>query len=85
MPLPVVPPIAVGYLARPLGAIIFGHVGDAHGRRLTLLVSILLITLPTLLIGCLPTYAMIGLAAPILMALLRFIQGLAVGGEVSRC
>lgn len=75
---------AVGYLARPLGAVIFGHVGDSHGRRLTLLISVLLITLPTLLIGCLPTYAHIGLAAPILMALLRFVQGVAVGGEVRR-
>jgi MFS family permease len=74
---------AVGYLARPLGAVIFGHVGDTHGRRLTLLISVLMITLPTLLIGCLPTYAHIGLAAPILMAFLRFVQGVAVGGEVS--
>lgn len=58
--------------------------GDSYGRRITLLISVLLITLPTLLIGCLPTYKMIGLAAPVLMALLRFIQGIAVGGEVSR-
>jgi hypothetical protein len=56
--------------------------GDTYGRRLTLLISVLLITLPTLLIGCLPTYAQIGLAAPILMAFLRFVQGIAVGGEV---
>lgn len=56
--------------------------GDTRGRRLTLLISVLLITLPTLLIGCLPTYAHIGLAAPILMAILRFVQGIAVGGEV---
>lgn len=56
--------------------------GDAFGRRLTLLISVLMITVPTLLIGCLPTYAMVGLAAPILMAVLRFVQGIAVGGEV---
>jgi MFS family permease len=48
------------------------------------MISILLITLPTLLMGCLPTYAHIGLAAPALMAILRFVQGIAVGGEVSR-
>lgn len=56
--------------------------GDAHGRRMTLMISILLITLPTLLMGCLPTYAHVGLAAPVLMAVLRFVQGIAVGGEV---
>lgn len=56
--------------------------GDRYGRRLNLVISVLLITLPTLLVGCLPTYAQIGVAAPALMATLRMIQGIALGGEV---
>eukprot|EP00775_Hariotina_reticulata_P012843 gene12843-12970_t len=59
----------------------FGHVGDVYGRRITMLLSILTMTIPTVLIGCLPTYHQAGIAAPILLAIMRFIQGLAVGGE----
>jgi MFS family permease len=58
-----------------------GHIGDHIGRRVSLLLSILLMALPTILVGCLPSYQTIGIAAPILMALLRVVQGLAVGGE----
>lgn len=72
---------AVGFIARPLGAIVFGHIGDSLGRRVTLLISILAITLPTTIIGALPTYAQAGIIAPVLLAILRFVQGVAVGGE----
>lgn len=72
---------AVGFISRPLGAVIFGHIGDSLGRRVTLLISILAITLPTTIIGALPTYAQAGIVAPVLLAVLRFIQGVAVGGE----
>lgn len=64
-----------------MGAVLFGHIGDSLGRRVTLLISILAITLPTTIIGALPTYAQAGIAAPVLLAVLRFIQGVAVGGE----
>ncbi|KAF8067131.1 proP [Scenedesmus sp. PABB004] len=72
---------AAGFVARPVGALVFGHVGDAFGRRISLLLSILCVSVPTVLIGCLPGYATIGMAAPALMGLFRFVQGLAVGGE----
>jgi len=72
---------AVGYLARPLGAIVIGHIGDRHGRPLALTVSIAGMIVPTLGMGLLPGYASIGVAAPILLTVLRLIQGLAVGGE----
>eukprot|EP00878_Enallax_costatus_P018375 GHUV01019343.1.p1 GENE.GHUV01019343.1~~GHUV01019343.1.p1 ORF type:complete len:409 (+),score=85.82 GHUV01019343.1:278-1504(+) len=72
---------AVGFLARPAGALLFGHLGDTRGRGTCLLFSVLLMGVPTVIVGCLPTYAQAGIAAPILLALLRFIQGLAMGGE----
>lgn len=72
---------AIGFIARPVGAIIFGWIGDTTGRRLALLISIVGIALPTVLIGCLPTYSQIGIAAPILLAIFRFVQGIALGGE----
>ncbi|WIA36065.1 hypothetical protein OEZ86_007421 [Tetradesmus obliquus] len=72
---------ALGFIARPLGSILFGHLGDSRGRRVTLLWSILCVSVPTILVGCLPTYHQIGIAAPVLMAILRLVQGLAVGGE----
>ena len=72
---------AVGFLARPLGALCFGYWGDTRGRRSALSWSIILMAIPTCLLGLLPTYAQIGLAAPIALTLLRFIQGFSVGGE----
>ena len=72
---------AVGFLARPLGGLIFGHIGDSRGRRAAVMMSILLMVVPTLLMAVLPTYEQIGITAPILLILLRLLQGLAVGGE----
>jgi MFS family permease len=72
---------AVAFVTRPIGALIYGHVGDTAGRRRCLLWSIASIAVCTTLIGCLPTYEMIGYWAPALLAVLRAIQGLAVGGE----
>jgi MFS transporter, MHS family, shikimate and dehydroshikimate transport protein len=72
---------AVGYVARPLGAFIFGHFGDKAGRRDTLLITLVLMALPTIFIGLLPNYATIGIAAPILLCLMRILQGVAFGGE----
>ena len=73
---------AAGYLARPLGGVIMAHFGDKVGRKKMFSLSILLMALPTLAIGALPTYAVIGIAAPIMMLLLRMLQGAAIGGEV---
>lgn len=73
----------IGFAARPLGAIIFGHLGDRIGRKKTLIVTLLVIGISTGLIGLLPTFDTIGFAAPILLTILRFIQGLSVGGEWS--
>ncbi|SNY67915.1 MFS transporter [Pantoea sp. GL120224-02] len=73
---------AAGYLARPLGGIIMAHFGDKIGRKKMFSLSILLMALPTLAMGALPTYASIGIAAPILMLLMRVLQGAAIGGEV---
>jgi MHS family proline/betaine transporter-like MFS transporter len=70
-----------GYISRPIGAIVFGHIGDTKGRGMCLLLSVLLMGIPTVLIGCLPGYNHIGIAAPIILAILRLIQGLAMGGE----
>ncbi|MCB1149730.1 MAG: MFS transporter, partial [Chlamydiia bacterium] len=72
---------ALGFLVRPLGGAFFGYLGDRFGRKNALSVSILMMTLPTLLIGITPTYATIGIAAPCLMILWRILQGLSVGGE----
>jgi MFS transporter, MHS family, proline/betaine transporter len=72
---------AVGFLARPLGALCFGYWGDTRGRRSALSWSVILMAVPTCLLGLLPTYAQIGLAAPIALTVLRFIQGFSVGGE----
>ncbi len=73
---------AAGYLARPLGGIVMAHFGDTLGRKQMFMLSILLMSLPTLAIGLLPTYAAIGVWAPLLLLLLRIMQGAAIGGEV---
>ncbi|MBM4266182.1 MAG: MHS family MFS transporter [Deltaproteobacteria bacterium] len=72
---------AAGYVMRLLGGALFGHVGDRLGRRRALLVSAVAMAVATTLVGCLPTYAAIGVAAPVLFTLLRLVQGLSVGGE----
>lgn len=74
---------AIGFLCRPIGAIIFGYLGDRIGRAKTLRLSILMIALPTLLIGFLPSYQMIGIFAPLLLTLVRMWQGISIGGEYS--
>ncbi len=73
---------AAGYLARPLGGIIMAHFGDKIGRKRMFTLSIFLMAVPTLLIGLLPTYATLGIAAPVLLLGLRILQGAAIGGEV---
>lgn len=74
---------AAGFLMRPLGGIVFGHLGDKFGRRQALVLAIFLVTIPTFTIGILPTYAEIGIAAPIILVTCRLLQGLCVGGEYS--
>lgn len=71
----------VGFLFRPLGGIIFGHFGDTLGRKKLLVLAMLMMGIATFLIGLLPTYATIGVAAPIMLVVLRAVQGLAVGGQ----
>jgi len=71
----------VGFLARPLGGVIFGYLGDRVGRKSTLVATLLLMGVSTVMIGLVPTYDQIGIAAPLLLALLRFAQGVGVGGE----
>src|SRR5579872_5846314 len=71
----------VGFIARPFGGALFGHLGDRIGRKSTLIATLLLMGISTLIIGFLPGYAAIGVAAPLLLALLRLGQGLGVGGE----
>jgi MFS family permease len=72
---------AVGYVSRPLGGFVFGRLGDVIGRKQVLVLTLTLIGVATFLIGLLPTYATIGVAAPIILVLLRFAQGIGVGGE----
>ncbi len=72
---------AVGFVARPIGAIIFGHMGDRLGRKSTLITTFMLTGIATLLVGCLPNYESIGVLAPALLVLLRLLQGIGLGGE----
>src|SRR5262245_47176657 len=72
---------AAGFLMRPLGGVVFGHIGDQIGRKAALTVSVLAMAIPTFLIGVLPGYATLGSMAAVLLVILRMIQGLSVGGE----
>src|SRR5437773_1791658 len=72
---------AAGFLVRPFGALVFGRIGDLVGRKYTFLVTILVMGISTAAVGVLPTYETIGMAAPMLLVLLRLAQGLALGGE----
>jgi MFS transporter, MHS family, proline/betaine transporter len=72
---------ALGYLVRPIGGVLIGHIGDCYGRRAALTVSVSAMAVPTFLMGLLPGYATLGLLAPVLLILLRLLQGLSVGGE----
>lgn len=74
---------AAGFLMRPLGAAVFGWFGDRYGRARTMQISVAMMALPTLLLGLLPTYTQIGLLAPVLLVIVRLLQGLSVGGEFS--
>ena len=71
----------VAYVARPVGAIFMGHLGDRYGRKRVLVLTVTLMGIATFLVGCLPTYASIGIWAPILLVTLRLLQGLAASGE----
>ncbi len=74
---------AAGFLMRPLGAALFGWFGDRHGRARTMQISVVMMALPTLVLGLLPTYASVGMLAPVLLVVVRLVQGLSVGGEFS--
>ena len=72
---------AAGFIARPVGGVLFGHFGDRIGRKRTLVIALMLMGVASTMIGLMPTYATIGIAAPIILTLLRFTQGLAIGGQ----
>ncbi len=74
---------AAGFVVRPVGAVLFGWIGDTYGRKQAMVIAVLMMAIPTGCIGLLPTYADIGLAAPILLTLIRLLQGLSLGGEFS--
>ncbi len=76
---------ATGFIVRPLGGIIFGHIGDKLGRKMALVIGILLMAIPTAGIGLLPSYEAIGIAAPIILVIIRLLQGFSLGGEFSGC
>jgi MFS transporter, MHS family, proline/betaine transporter len=73
---------AIAFVTRPLGAVLFGHVGDRVGRRKALIISVVAMAVPSFAIGLLPTYVSIGLLAPVLLTVLRMVQGVSVGGEL---
>src|SRR5215213_7304708 len=72
---------AAGFIVRPFGALVFGRLGDLIGRKYTFLLTLVLMGGSTFLIGCVPSYETIGIAAPVIVLLLRLLQGLALGGE----
>src|SRR6476469_5713456 len=72
---------AAGFAVRPFGALVFGRLGDLVGRKYTFLITILIMGMSTFVVGILPSYARIGMAAPVILILLRLLQGLALGGE----
>jgi MFS family permease len=72
---------AVGFIARPVGGILFGHFGDRRGRKSALVTALVMMGVATTLIGCLPTYTTAGAWAPLMLVSLRFMQGLAIGGQ----
>lgn len=74
---------AAGFVVRPVGAVLFGWIGDTYGRKSAMVIAVLMMAIPTGLIGLLPTYAEIGILAPILLTLIRLLQGLSLGGEFS--
>ena len=73
----------VAFVARPLGGVVFGHIGDRFGRRRALALGVILLSVATAALGCLPTYASIGITAPILLVIFRAVQGFALGGELA--
>lgn len=74
---------AAGFIMRPIGSIVFGWMGDTIGRSKTMLISVSLMTIPTFVLGLLPSYAVIGIWAPVGLIIIRLLQGLSVGGEFS--
>ncbi|GAA2509975.1 MFS transporter [Streptomyces gobitricini] len=72
---------AIGFLSRPLGSVLFGHIGDRYGRRPVMFASLALTGAATVAVGCVPSYATLGVTAPLLLLVLRFLQGLGLGGE----
>ena len=76
---------AAGFIMRPIGGIIFGYLGDKFGRKISVILPILIMSIPTALIGFLPTYATIGIYAPVILTIIRLLQGIALGGGFSGC